>query len=148
MQGSRYDESELCKLLLEISLLDSAYQRSTASRDDVPIDAAKPWMLWIHQSVPAQSRWYPVLQRYIAQIIGRVTGFGGNPGPRLCRRLPGPCRNRRIPSQGSAKPLVKNSPERSMASSMTGSAISKASLFSQNVARSTASADVNIRSNG
>ncbi len=36
-----YDESELCKLLLEISLLDSAYQRSTASRDDVLLDAAK-----------------------------------------------------------------------------------------------------------
>ena len=36
-----FDESELCKLLLEISLLDSAYQRSTTSRDDVLIDAAK-----------------------------------------------------------------------------------------------------------
>jgi hypothetical protein len=36
-----YDEAELCKLLLEISLLDSAYQRSTASRDDVLMDAAK-----------------------------------------------------------------------------------------------------------
>jgi hypothetical protein len=35
------DEAELCKLLLEISLLDSAYQRSTASRDDVLMDAAK-----------------------------------------------------------------------------------------------------------
>jgi ParB family transcriptional regulator, chromosome partitioning protein len=40
-QVSTYDESELCKLLLEISLLDSAYQRSTASRDDVLMDAAK-----------------------------------------------------------------------------------------------------------
>src|SRR5580693_11802 len=36
-----YEESELCKLLLEISLLDSAYQRSTATRDDVLMDAAK-----------------------------------------------------------------------------------------------------------
>ena len=35
------DEADLCKLLLEISLLDSAYQRSTASRDDVLMDAAK-----------------------------------------------------------------------------------------------------------
>jgi hypothetical protein len=34
-QVGRYDESELCKLLLEIILLDSAYQRSTASPDDV-----------------------------------------------------------------------------------------------------------------
>ena len=40
-QVSTYDDSELCKLLLEISLLDSAYQRSTASRDDVLMDAAK-----------------------------------------------------------------------------------------------------------
>lgn len=40
-QVSKYDESELCKLLLEISLLDSAYQRSTSSRDDVLMDAAK-----------------------------------------------------------------------------------------------------------
>jgi ParB family chromosome partitioning protein len=36
-----YDEAELSKLLLEISLLDSAYQRSTASRYDVLMDAAK-----------------------------------------------------------------------------------------------------------
>jgi len=40
-QVDTYDETELCKLLLEISLLDSAYQRSTASRDDVLMDAAK-----------------------------------------------------------------------------------------------------------
>jgi hypothetical protein len=40
-QVSGYDESELCKLLLEITLLDSAYQRSTASRDDILMDAAK-----------------------------------------------------------------------------------------------------------
>ena len=40
-QVSKYDEIELCKLLLEISLLDSAYQRSNSSRDDVLMDAAK-----------------------------------------------------------------------------------------------------------
>jgi len=40
-QVSTYGESDLCKLLLEISLLDSAYQRSTTSRDDVLMDAAK-----------------------------------------------------------------------------------------------------------
>jgi len=38
---SKFDDAELCKLLLEISLLDSAYQRSSASRDDVLMDAAK-----------------------------------------------------------------------------------------------------------
>src|SRR5271165_2518034 len=40
-QVRTYDDPELCKLLLEISLLDSAYQRSTASSDDVLMDAAK-----------------------------------------------------------------------------------------------------------
>jgi hypothetical protein len=40
-QVSKYDDAELCKLLLEISLLDSAYQRSAASRDDVLMEAAK-----------------------------------------------------------------------------------------------------------
>src|SRR6202035_1703170 len=40
-QVGTYDEADLCKLLLEISLLESAYQRSTSSRDDVLVDAAK-----------------------------------------------------------------------------------------------------------
>jgi len=40
-QVSKYDDSELCKLLLEISLLDSVYLRSTTSRDDVLMNAAK-----------------------------------------------------------------------------------------------------------
>jgi hypothetical protein len=40
-QVSTYDEAELCKLVLEISLLDSAYQRSSTSRDDVLMEAAK-----------------------------------------------------------------------------------------------------------
>jgi ParB family chromosome partitioning protein len=40
-QVGTYDESELCKLLLEMSLLDVAYQRSATSRDDVLMDAAK-----------------------------------------------------------------------------------------------------------
>lgn len=40
-QLGTYDESELCKLLREISLLDSACQRSTTSLDDIVIDAAK-----------------------------------------------------------------------------------------------------------
>jgi hypothetical protein len=39
-QVGNYDESELCRILLEISLLDSAYQRST-TRSDTLIEAAK-----------------------------------------------------------------------------------------------------------
>lgn len=50
-----YDEAELCKLLLEISLLDSAYQRSTtSSRNDVLMDAAKRYRVdteKVHKSV-------------------------------------------------------------------------------------------------
>jgi ParB family chromosome partitioning protein len=37
----RYDESELCKLLLEICLLDSAYQRSGSGRHDALLEVAK-----------------------------------------------------------------------------------------------------------
>src|SRR5258708_30662391 len=40
-QVGTYDEAELCKVLLEISLLDSAYQRTTANEDDVLMSAAK-----------------------------------------------------------------------------------------------------------
>jgi hypothetical protein len=34
---------------------------------------------WKLDQIPATNRWHPVLQRYIDQISGRVTGFGGNP---------------------------------------------------------------------
>jgi hypothetical protein len=40
-QVGTYDEAELCKLFLEICLLDSAYQRSTTTGDDVLMNAAK-----------------------------------------------------------------------------------------------------------
>ena len=30
-------------------------------------------------ALPKSNRWYPVLLRYIDQIAGRVTGFGGDP---------------------------------------------------------------------
>ena len=40
-QVSRYDEAELCRLLLEIVLLDSAYQRPASSGgDDLLMDVA------------------------------------------------------------------------------------------------------------
>ncbi len=35
---------------------------------------------WKLESIPATNRWYPVLERYIEQVSGRVSGFGGNPG--------------------------------------------------------------------
>jgi hypothetical protein len=36
-------------------------------------------MRWIWEHMPPQKRWYPVLQRYISDLAGRVQGFGGNP---------------------------------------------------------------------
>ena len=35
---------------------------------------------WIAANVLPQSRWFPVMQRYITQLAGRVDGFGGNSG--------------------------------------------------------------------
>jgi len=48
-QVGTYDESELCKLLLEVALLDSAYQRSTANGDDVLMSAAKRYRVDAHK---------------------------------------------------------------------------------------------------
>jgi hypothetical protein len=35
---------------------------------------------WILAGTPRQSRWYPVLTRYIGQVASRVDGMGGNSG--------------------------------------------------------------------
>jgi hypothetical protein len=35
---------------------------------------------WMVLQMPTTKRWYPVLQRYIDYVAGRVQGFGGNPG--------------------------------------------------------------------
>jgi hypothetical protein len=37
-------------------------------------------MKWRLENTPANSRWHPVLKRYLSYIAGRVTQFGGNPG--------------------------------------------------------------------
>lgn len=34
---------------------------------------------WMLAAMPTERRWYPVLQRYIEYVVGRVHGFGGNP---------------------------------------------------------------------
>lgn len=56
---------------------------------------------FIAKSIPLASRWYPIFQRYLTQVAGRVEGFGGNPGtilPSGTGSLPGdgkkhpPCR--------------------------------------------------------
>ena len=38
------------------------------------------WLRYKLTVVPPSSRWFPVLQRYTEQIVGRLSGFGGNPG--------------------------------------------------------------------
>jgi hypothetical protein len=35
---------------------------------------------WIGQTIPHNSRWYPVFVRYLRQLGDRVTGLGGDPG--------------------------------------------------------------------
>ena len=35
---------------------------------------------FIANSIPAASRWFPVFERYLRQVAGRVAGFGGDPG--------------------------------------------------------------------
>jgi len=44
-----------------------------------PEERLLAWLRWIQQTVPLTSRWYPVAQRYIEQIAGRVLDFGGDP---------------------------------------------------------------------
>ncbi len=61
-QVAGFDESELSKLLLEISLLDSAYQRSTTSRDDVLMDAAKRYRVDIEKLQKAVAKEFATKQ--------------------------------------------------------------------------------------
>jgi hypothetical protein len=37
-------------------------------------------LLWIQEAIPPVNRWYPVFVRYLAQLAGRITGLGGDPG--------------------------------------------------------------------
>jgi hypothetical protein len=54
---SKYGEAELCKLVLEISLLDSAYRRSEAGQSDTLMDAAERYRVnteKVHKCVVAE----------------------------------------------------------------------------------------------
>jgi hypothetical protein len=44
-----------------------------------PEERLLAWLRWIQLTIPLKNRWYPVFQRYVDQIAGRVVGFGGNP---------------------------------------------------------------------
>ncbi len=41
---------------------------------------------WMQLQTSPQKRWYPVLSRYIHDVVGRVWGFGGDPAKAFCRR--------------------------------------------------------------
>jgi hypothetical protein len=66
---------------------------------DIPISTKEELLLpeehqlalfrWISGNVLPQSRWSPVMLRYIEQLAGRVRGFGGDPG----KILPSPTGN-------------------------------------------------------
>ena len=45
-----------------------------------PEERLLAWLKWKVSVVPKTLRFYPVLKRYLSVVIGRVGGFGGNPG--------------------------------------------------------------------
>ena len=45
-----------------------------------PEERLLAWLRFLAGSLPPASRWYAVWQRYLKQIAGRVSGFGGDPG--------------------------------------------------------------------
>lgn len=44
-----------------------------------PEERLLAWLRWLLIGIPLNNRWYPVLQRYVDQIGGRVQAFGGDP---------------------------------------------------------------------
>jgi hypothetical protein len=44
-----------------------------------PEERLLAWLRWVEQSIPHTNRWYPIFQRYIKFVSGRVTVFGGQP---------------------------------------------------------------------
>jgi hypothetical protein len=44
-----------------------------------PEERLLAWLRWIEQSIPHANRWYPIFQRYIKFVTGRVIIFGGHP---------------------------------------------------------------------
>jgi hypothetical protein len=45
----------------------------------VPEERLLAIMRWIDKGIPPCDKWSPVFKRYVSQIAGRVTGFGGDP---------------------------------------------------------------------
>jgi hypothetical protein len=49
----------------------------------VPEERDLSVLRWIAEFIPRHNRWHPVFHRYLSQIAGRVSTFGGDPGPIL-----------------------------------------------------------------
>jgi hypothetical protein len=62
-------------------------------------------LLWIAEAIPYHNRWYPVFQRYLEGIAGRVIAFGGDP----TQILPSPT------GDGRREPICYEVPERRLA---------------------------------
>jgi hypothetical protein len=50
---------------------------------------------WVAEAIPPYNRWYPVFRRYLTEIAGRVSAFGGNP----TKILPSPTGDGRVQPQ-------------------------------------------------
>jgi hypothetical protein len=55
---------------------------------------------WIAEAIPRHNRWHPVFHRYLSQIAGRVTAFGGDP----TQILPSPTGEGRVKPRPSVRP--------------------------------------------
>ena len=44
----------------------------------IPEERNLSFFRWIQETIPTTSRWYPVFQRFIAQLVGKVTALGGD----------------------------------------------------------------------
>lgn len=78
-----------------------AFQYTLNATSDLPGTLRYPeerllaWLKWRIGITPASSSWFPVLQRYLSVIEGRVRVFGGDPGsigPSQGGDVPGPSR--------------------------------------------------------
>jgi Pro-kumamolisin, activation domain len=62
-----------------------------------PEEALLSYLRWIQEAIPTSSRWFPVFQRYVGQVAGRVSGLGGDPS----RCSPSPKGEGLVPANGS-----------------------------------------------
>ena len=71
---------------------------STKEQLLLPEERLLALMRWIWEHMPPKKRWYPVLQRYIDDLAGRVLGFGGDP-----TKIP-PSETGHVPGWGPKRP--------------------------------------------